>query len=274
MKRSGFTLIELLVVISIIALLISLLLPALSSARHAARTLEDLSNQRQLALAHEMYAQDHDGHFVDVGLGHGDHGDHDEHGDHHLDAHDTWVRTLADYWSQTRRASQEHGHEHSDEDGHDEHHDMHIEARSPLDTSPHWRDDGGKPAPGGEFRQTSYAFNDFLVDWDGENPLGGPPYSKWGTVPRPARTVQFTILAYEGHFAASDHVDSAEWHHAPDPLEPAREQVELTAVSRDRPGYESSRSNYCYLDGHAETHAFGEVFNHADENRFYPRVAR
>ena len=60
MPRRGFTLIELLVVIAIIAILMALLLPALGYVRKQARAGACQSNQRQLCLAMNLYALDHE----------------------------------------------------------------------------------------------------------------------------------------------------------------------------------------------------------------------
>jgi prepilin-type N-terminal cleavage/methylation domain-containing protein len=59
-RRSGFSLIELLVVISILSLLIAILLPALTQARHQMRRTACASNLRQVGVAIHLYAHDHE----------------------------------------------------------------------------------------------------------------------------------------------------------------------------------------------------------------------
>lgn len=57
-RSSAFTLVELLVVIAIVAMLLAILLPSLNQARDNARLTQCLSNERQLALAYQLYAND------------------------------------------------------------------------------------------------------------------------------------------------------------------------------------------------------------------------
>ena len=69
--KKGFTLIELLVVISIIALLISILMPALNKARLQAKTAVCLLNLKQLSLGWTVYAFENEDYFVSPNTGYG-----------------------------------------------------------------------------------------------------------------------------------------------------------------------------------------------------------
>ena len=152
--RRAFTLIELLVVISIIALLVGILLPALGAARHTAQAIKCLSNIRQVETAHWAYIIDNDGWLINAGLPHGTIAPNGE---------IAWVNTLADYYS-------------------DE-----LVLRSPVDESPYW-DEPSPFVPGGStFRLTSYGINSFLADvnQNGKNPLGGEAYNRLARVRQP-----------------------------------------------------------------------------------------
>jgi prepilin-type N-terminal cleavage/methylation domain-containing protein/prepilin-type processing-associated H-X9-DG protein len=67
-RQRGFTLVELLVVIGIIAVLISMLLPALNKAREQAKQVQCLSQLKQIGTACQMFANEHQQHLPLAGV--------------------------------------------------------------------------------------------------------------------------------------------------------------------------------------------------------------
>ena len=65
--RHAFTVVELLVVVAVIGILVSLILPAVFSARAATRRVECANNLRQIGLALQMH-HEHHGHFPPGGI--------------------------------------------------------------------------------------------------------------------------------------------------------------------------------------------------------------
>ena len=87
-RRPAFTLIELLVVISIIAILISLLLPALRHARELSQITKCSANVKQFSVALHLYAEDNDGKLPYFDYA-------------YVDTH--WVNELSYYLGRTQR---------------------------------------------------------------------------------------------------------------------------------------------------------------------------
>lgn len=190
--QRGFTLIELLVVISIVALLIGILLPALSGAREAARMVYCLNNSRQMALATVNYAFDHDADLPTVGF---------SHGGETFPEQGSWFFLLEPYS------------------------DGGLAYRCPSDDSPAWDVPEGAPP---RLRRVSYATN-FLLTGLSSDPTYDK-FSNLDNVLRPSATVYIMELAEESGsgFATADHVHPETWAAAPEFIDAQmRPQVEI-----------------------------------------------
>jgi len=250
-QPAAFTLIELLVVVAVAALLMSILLPALHTAREQGKAVVCESNLRMLSIAVYMYAEDNGGWFPEWGHCH-DGGA--------VRAEYSWLKTMGPQYGQVSKL-----------------------LRCPADCSSLWNAavPHATAAEASEVRQTSYGTNYYVTTGGVDNPLyerDGHGYNRLDWIRQPCNTIFFSELAETGEHAVSDHVHVEDWAaHYPNEREEAAKEVAL--------GRHRGKEGYGFIDGHAVLLPFERTFQiqRIDEstseiewffNKYDPTIAR
>jgi type II secretory pathway pseudopilin PulG len=243
-RPAGFTVVELLAVIGVIVVLMGIAIPTLRTARLASLNTRDLSNIRQLGIAHLSYQVTNADHFVDVGLPHGGYGNEAV----------SFVEVLSRYTDD-------------------------IIMKSPLDDSPHWpnelggQDRGVEPDGGGPLRRTSYGMNNYLSrNYSPTAAIYGPGHAadRLPKVGRPDRTVCFLHMARTGSFAVSDHPHVESWGAGSEPWRLASDNICIWAAEGSESIDGLARSNYSFVDGSTATRHFEDLYESRERNVFDP----
>lgn len=231
----AFTLVELLVVIGIIALLIAVLMPALSAARKSAMRVKCLSNMRQLAVAQCAYAASNKNALVIAGDG--------------LETQGSWLGLLQPY---TRVV---------------------LTRRCPMDNSPFFDDPFDATANPPIYRTTSYAINNFVSPT--HTPNGAERYEKITQIRQTSRVIQFVELAEQGSYAVADHVHVQQFYNSFIPNAVVALASEQMPIGRHGGRVKTFGGvlNYTFLDGHAEALPFRDVYQNKTINLFDPSLA-
>jgi prepilin-type processing-associated H-X9-DG protein len=200
-----------------------------------------------MEIAQCNYAVDNHGYLVQTGLGHNG-----EESDVNL----SWFTSLSKYYGGR------------------------LSPRCPSDFSPYWSPGGTVPGTNPPSnRVTSYGVNDFL---DKDRCPWGPGfeipcpiadlYIKISKIRRPAVTIQFVEMAYTGSMAGADHVHVENWNGVKPPADAALD-MQTNAHGGPKNDWQSM-ANYGFLDGHAETLHFKDVYQSLYINKFDPSLAQ
>lgn len=236
-SSKAFTLIELLVVISIIALLIGILLPALAAARKSAQNVKDQTQLKQMGIAMEVYLNTYKGYFFPI---------HEPVASSWLDrVGDTQFASAGNYEALMAMiatiTAQAHDHEHE----HGEWHEMMINEvpemdseilRSPLDPFARYElDHDGEMEP-----IISYSLNGYF----------GVEGSNMRNMHKPSEVMIFAHRSDTTHDGdlITDGMHADEVHFSFHPWEVGEDWWE--DVTTDRV---FSASNYGFCDGHVES---------------------
>jgi prepilin-type N-terminal cleavage/methylation domain-containing protein/prepilin-type processing-associated H-X9-DG protein len=235
-RRRAFSLVELLVVIGIMAVLVAVLMPSLSTARRSAVRTQCLSNLRQMQIAQTAYAAACNHDLIAAGRG-------------SKDVQGSWIAALEPFSGTS------------------------LARRCPADESPHFDQPIPGVTPDA-FRITSYGINNYVSPT--HVPAGSTAVRKITQVKNSSAVIQFVELAETASYAGADHLHVQEFAQPATPQGVMAVIEKQLAVGRHggRRGQWDGVLNYSFLDGHAESLPVHAVYRDASQNLFIPAVAR
>ncbi len=230
--KKAFTLVELLVVISIIAILVSVLLPALGKARKQAHAIVCLANLRSMGYALVMYAEDNDEYLPTAT------------GQFNFSQTQTQTNTNQPILSQGKWIGQLTPYAEDE-----------LLYRCPGDNSPHFT----TPRINNETsilaqRNSSYGLNFYLSESIGLD-FNNRKAIKTG---QHLTTIFVVELAEEGEYSVLDHVHPEGWYASYDK---DKEMPYLNAAKQLAYQRHQGKSNYLFIDGHAEKLEFLKTYD-------------